>query len=88
MVQQLGIQTWFMTLSCADLRWPELFHILSRVNGHEMTDEEIEALSYNEKCSPVIVAKHFQYRVETFFKDVLLSPAKTNWEYHLLCIEN
>ena len=94
MVQQLGIPTWFMTLSCADLRWPELFHILSRVNGQEMTDEEIEALSYNEKCSllnlnPVIVAKHFQYRVETFFKDVLLSPAKPigNIIYYALRIE-
>ena len=78
MVQQLGIPTWFMTLSCADLRWPELFFILLRVNRQEMTDKEIENLSYNEKCSllnlnPVIVAKHFQNRVESFFKDVLLS---------------
>ena len=24
MVKQLGIPTWFMTLSCADLRWPGL----------------------------------------------------------------
>ena len=80
MVQQLGIPTWFMTLSCADLRWTELFEILLRVNRQEMADKEIENLSYNEKCSllnlnPVIVAKHFQYRVESFFKEVLLSNA-------------
>lgn len=31
MVKQLGIPTWFMTLSCADLRWPELFQILARI---------------------------------------------------------
>ena len=78
MVQQLGIPTWFMTLSCADLRWPDLFCILSKIKGNPMTDEEIENLSYSEKCSllnlnPVITAKHFQYRVETFFKEVLLS---------------
>ena len=78
MVNQLGVPTWFMTLSCADLRWPELFQILSRIRGVNMTDEEVDALSYSEKCSllnvnPVIVAKHFQYRVETFFRDVLLS---------------
>ena len=70
MVQQLGIPTWFLTLSCADLRWQELFHILSRVRGENITDEEIDNLSCNEKCSllnlnPVIVAKHFQHRVET-----------------------
>ena len=68
MVKQLGIPTWFMTLSCADLRWPELFQIIARMQGRSMCNEEVEGLSYNEKCqmlnmNPVIVAKHFQYRV-------------------------
>lgn len=45
-----------------------------------MTDEEVEALPYDERCklldlNPVIVAKHFQYRVETFFTEILLSNA-------------
>jgi hypothetical protein len=80
MVKQLGIPTWFLTLSCADLRWPELFQIIAKTKGHNMTDEEVEVLSYHERCSmlnlnPVIVAKHFQYRVETFFREVLLSNA-------------
>ena len=48
MVKQLGIPTWFMTLSCADLRWPELFQIIARTQGKNMTDEQAEALSYNE----------------------------------------
>ena len=78
MVKQLGIPTWFMTLSCADLRWPELFQIIARTQGKNISNEEVDALSYNEKCSmlnlnPVVVAKHFQYRVETFFTEVLLS---------------
>ncbi|CAB3990516.1 Hypothetical predicted protein [Paramuricea clavata] len=80
MIKQLGIPTWFMTLSCADLRWPELFQIIARTKGNNITTEEVEALSYHERCSmlnlnPVIVAKHFQYRVETFFRDVLLTNA-------------
>ena len=80
MVKQLGIPTWFMTLSCADLRWPELFQIIARTNGKNITTEEVEALSYDEKCrllnlNPVIVAKHFQYRVETFFTETLLTNA-------------
>ena len=78
MVKQLGIPTWFMTLSCADLRWPELFQIIAKMQGRSMCNEEVESLSYNEKCqmlntNPVIVAKHFQYRVETFFTEILLS---------------
>ena len=80
MIKQLGIPTWFMTLSCADLRWPELFQIISRTKGNNITNEEVEALSNHERCSmlnlnPVMVAKYFQYRVETFFRDVLLSNA-------------
>ena len=81
MVKQLGIPTWFMTLSCADLGWPELFQIIARTQGKNLTNEQVTALSYNERCSmlnlnPVVVAKHFQYRVETFFTEVLL--AKSN----------
>ena len=80
MVKQLGIPTWFMTLSCADLRWPELFQIIGKSQGFNLTDKEIDALTYNERCSmlnlnPVIVAKHFQYRVETFFTEVLMIKA-------------
>ena len=67
-------------LSCADLRWPELFQIIAKMPGKKMTNEELDALSYNERCqmlstNPVIVAKHPQYRVETFFNEVLLSKA-------------
>ena len=47
MVKQLGIPTWFMTLSCADLRWPELFQIIARTQGQNMSKEEVEALSYH-----------------------------------------
>lgn len=80
MVKQLGIPTWFMTLSCADLRWPELFQIIARTNGKNVSHEEVEGLSYDERCrllnlNPVIVAKHFQYRVETFFTEILLANA-------------
>ena len=69
-----------MTLLCADLRWPELFQIIATTKGKNMTNEEVSALSYSERCSmlnlnPVIVAKHFQYRVKTFFTEVLLSNA-------------
>ena len=78
MVKQLGIPTWFMTLSCVDLRWPELFQVVARTQGRDITEEEVEALSYVERCqmlnaNPVVVAKHFQHRVETFFSHVLLS---------------
>ena len=94
MLKQPGIPTWFMTLSCADLRWPELFQIISRRQGKHITDDEGDALSFDEKCkmlnlNPVIAAKHFQYRVETFFSEVHLSKSKpiVKIEYYALRIE-
>ena len=90
MVKQLGIPTWFMTLSCADLRWPELFQIIARTQGKNLTDEQVEAMSYNERCSMLnlnpVVAKHFQHRVETFFTEILLTTA--NWQNRILCNSN
>ena len=75
MVKQLGLPTFFMTLSCADLRWDELVSIISKLNCIKEVD--IEKLSYFERCqilnmNPVVVAKHFQYRVEVFFKEIIV----------------
>lgn len=91
MVKQLGIPTWFMTLSCADLRWPELFQIIGRTQGLNLTDTQVDALSYYERCSmlnlnPVVVGKHFQYRVETFFTEAGASyTSKSCWQNSTLC---
>ena len=69
MVKQLGIPTFFLTLSCADLRWNEFIEIIQKLNE---TEVHFSDLSYHERCSilnqnPVLVARHFQYRVEIFF---------------------
>ena len=61
MVKQLGIPTFFRTLSCADLRWNELIEIIAKLNSLNLTDDD--TLNKN----PVLVARHFQYRVEFFF---------------------
>ena len=78
MVKLVGIPASFMTLSCADLTWPELFQIIGNTQVLDLTEEKIEAKSYNERCSmlnlnPAIFAKYFQLKVETFFTEVLLT---------------
>ena len=78
MIKQLGPPTWWLTLSCADLRWNEIYKILSKLNGNELSDEEIDLMSYDDRCkllssNPVVVAKHFQYRLECLFRDILFS---------------
>ena len=68
MVKQLGLPTFFMTLSCADLRWDELVSIISKLNGLNLSEDEIKNLDYFKRCeilnnNPVLLARHFQYRV-------------------------
>lgn len=77
-----------------DLRWPELFQIIARANGTNMTDEEVDTFSYDKRCrllniNTVIVAKHYQYRVETFFTTVLLTDVNSIGKivYYALRIE-
>ena len=65
-----------MTLSHADLRWNGLAEVIWKVNRLGLSLEDIENMNYFEKCHllnkyPIIVARHFQYRVEVFFKDLL-----------------
>jgi len=41
MVKQLGIPTWFTTLSDAHLGWPELFQILAGIQRNDLTDKQV-----------------------------------------------
>ena len=86
MVKQSGIPTFFSTLSCADLRWNELLSIISKLNGLNISDEDINQIFYHEMCdtlnkNPVLVVRHFQYRVEIFFKTFIFNGplGKTNY---------
>ena len=77
MVKQLGTPTFFLTLSCADLRWNELISIIFKLKRLDISDEEVDEMSYYERCdslneNPELVARHFQCRVEMFFKIIVL----------------
>ena len=51
MVKQLGCPTFFLTLSCADLRWNKLVEIISKLNSLGLTKENVEGLNYFERCN-------------------------------------
>ena len=46
MVKQLGIPTFFLTLSSADLRWNELIYIISNLSETNISGDEINKLTY------------------------------------------
>ena len=77
MIKQLGLPTYFIPLSCADLRWHELIEIIYMLNeGDILTDEDIHCMNYFDKAkipnsNLVFLARHFKYRVEVFFKEIV-----------------
>ena len=42
MVKQLGLPTFFMTLSCADLRWNKLISVTAKLNGENLEEDDID----------------------------------------------
>ena len=92
MVKQLGIPTFLMTLSCADLRWNELVEIISKLNRLDFSDDVIKNMTYQQRWNtlnknPVLVAGHFQYRVEIFFKVILLDGPLGKTSYYAIHVE-
>ena len=55
-----------------------MIEIISKLNSLNGTDDDIKSISYQTKCdilrkNPVLGARHFQYKVETFFKVFVLN---------------
>ena len=79
MIRQLGLPTWFMSLSAADTRWKNLLKVLAQfLDGKLYSDQDIDALDWNEKTrlvqnDPVTCARYFDHRVQQFIKIVLKS---------------
>ena len=76
-VAQIGCPQFFVTLSAADMSWPEMFQIIGQQSGCQMTDDDISTLSYEEKSTmlhndPVLAARHFDHRHKAFFRIKIL----------------
>jgi hypothetical protein len=48
MVRQLGIFTWFLTLSSADIKWPDI-RIIAQKQGVPLTNDDVDNLSWEQK---------------------------------------
>ena len=80
MLKSLGIPTWFLTLSAADLHWPEMIQAIARQFGIRVPNDAIDNMSVAEKSlflrhNPVTGVRMFLHRVENFFSKYLLSSA-------------
>ena len=80
MIHTVGIPTWFLTLSAADMKWPEVIQSIAHQYGTIYTEDEVSALPWQIKSTwlrsnPVTAARMFQYRLETFVITFLKSNA-------------
>ena len=92
MVKQLGIQTFFMTLLSADLKWNELISIINKLNKQGLSEEDIRNLAYHKRfqllnSNLVLAGRHFQYRVKVFFKEVIIDGALGKTKYYAIRVE-
>ena len=65
----LGIPTWFLTLSAADLHWPEMIQAMAVQFGKKLTQKDVEKMSMKDRstylCQNPITGVHmFQHRLE------------------------
>ena len=69
MIRQIGIPTFFISLSAADTRWTEFLQsIYIQIHKKSITHNEIELLPWTEKCKlissdPGTYALYFNNRV-------------------------
>ena len=75
-----------------DLWWNELVEIISKLMRLDFSDDVIKNMTYQEGCNtmnknPVLVARHFQYRVEIFFKVIVLHGPLGKTSYYAIRVE-
>ena len=81
MIRQLGLPTWFISLSAADTKWHDLIVMLGKLNEkkdytNDLLDGKMDWDHVTKLVSsdPVTCARYFNNRTETFIRDVLGSP--------------
>ena len=92
MMKQLGKPTYFLNLSCADLKWDELPYIINKLSNFNLADEEIRNLTYQQRPkllndNPVLVTTHVQYKMQVSFKEIVPDGSLGKTKYYALCIE-
>ncbi|KAE8745952.1 hypothetical protein FOCC_FOCC007313 [Frankliniella occidentalis] len=89
MINQLGVPTIFMTLSAADLHWPDLFRLMLEQYNANLTDGErilLEELTEEQRRNfiadqPYVPSVFFMKRAEYFMGKILklMYPVKDFW---------
>ena len=80
MLCSLGIPTWFLTLSAADLHWPEMIQAVALQLGRRLSKDDVLKMSIAQRSTylrqnPITGVCMFQHRLQSFFSQYLLNDA-------------
>ena len=78
-IKQIRVPNFLLAHSWADSRWNDTFYVVLKVNGTDISEDEIIGMSYTDSCkllkgNPVIVTGYFRYWVGLFKTIVLDGP--------------
>ena len=81
MLRSLSVPTWFLTLSAADLHWPEMIQAVCLQYGKRLSRDEVLQMSIAKssnllKQNPITGVHMFQHRVESFFSMYILGGSQ------------
>ena len=82
MIRQLGLPTWFISLSAAETHWADLLISLGKlVDNVGYTKEQVANFTWETKnrlirSDPVTVTRYFDHRVKKFFWNFLQSSCE------------
>ena len=77
---EMPTPTWFLTLSSADLFWPELWIAIAASKGEHMSFETAAGISFKDRCSllddnPALACRMFKARIDCMLNDIFLGEA-------------
>ena len=82
MIRQIGLPTWFISLSAAETHWTDLLISLGKlVDNEEYTKEQVANFTWENKnrlirSDPVTITRYFDHRVKKFFCNFLHSSCQ------------
>ena len=91
-VKQLGLPTFLITLSSADLQLNKLRLTIAELRGEVLSEDSINEIDFFERCrylnlNPLLFARHFQYRVHNFSKIKVLNGPFDKVKYQAIRVE-
>ena len=80
MLRTLSIPTWFLTLSAADLHWPEMIQAVCLQYGRRLSRDDVLKMTIAEQSNllhqNLVTGVHMlQHRVESFFSQYILGSS-------------